>query len=94
MSKVHNIKGTSDRKPHKYKSWIAFWETKKGRTATQCANTNCQKSADVGGHVQKHGNETEDTWFITPLCNTCNNYKNEEPFMVIDSNLVPVSQAD
>lgn len=94
MSKVHNIKGTSDRNPHKYKSWIEFWEKQKGETATQCANTTCKNSAKVGGHVQKHGNETEDTWFITPLCYACNSYTNDEPFTVIDSNLVPVSQAD
>lgn len=91
---VHNIKGTSDRKPYGYSSWIRFWLDKKTcgtTTLCPCCNKN---SWEVGGHVQKHGSNTRNYWYIIPLCKKCNNPYNTVPFDVSENQLVRVTEDD
>ena len=91
MSSVHNIKGTKDRKPYGYDSWLDFWKAKSGQTASLCQNTKCTKKCEVGAHVQKDG-ANEKHWYITPLCKGCNSLTT--PFTVPDSSLVRVTDND
>lgn len=92
---VHNIKGTSDRKPQgKYDSWLDFWEKKKGTRSGLCSCKDCCRIAEVGGHVQQHGSETDYYWYIVPLCKKCNSAQNTEPFSVNVSDLVRITKED
>jgi len=91
MPYVHNIKGTSDRDPKGYSSWLEFWEDKKGKTKSLCSNLHCANKLEVGAHVQKDG-ATDKHWYITPLCKPCNNKK--ESFYVSDDDLVRVTEDD
>ena len=71
--KVHNLNGTKDFEPKDGEtSWLAWWESKSGKTAILCSNCDCIHPARVGGHVQKDGSDTTDKWFIVPLCYGCN----------------------
>ena len=72
MIKVKNLNGTSDRVPNGYSSWLAFWEAKAGRRATQCNRFLCSATSNlVGAHVKKvDGNDN--SWYIVPLCHADN----------------------
>lgn len=90
---VHNIKGTSDRKPYGiYDSWLDFWEKQKDDISVFCSCKDCNEISEVGGHVQKHGNDTEDYWYIVQLCKKCNNPHNIKPFEVSTKDLVRVTE--
>lgn len=92
---VHNIKGTSDRKPYgEYDSWLDFWEKKKDDLSFTCSCKGCKELAEVGGHVQKHGNNTRNYWYIIPLCKKCNNPYNTKPFEVNERDLVRITEDD
>ncbi|KJG21070.1 hypothetical protein UB37_12035 [Photobacterium iliopiscarium] len=53
---VKNKNGTADKNPPAgYKSWLDFWESKKGKKATTCEVLTCSGEPDVGGHVIKSG---------------------------------------
>ena len=92
---VHNIKGTSDRKPHgNYKSWLDFWEKKKDTISFYCSCKGCDELSEVGGHVQKHGNDTEDHWYIVPLCKKCNDPHNTNPYEVNADDLVRITEEE
>ena len=54
---VKNLNGTSQR-TCKCGSWLKHWENFSGRSAKKCSV--CGKNAEVGGHVQKIGND--DRW--------------------------------
>ncbi|MCL2049598.1 MAG: hypothetical protein FWG87_12840 [Defluviitaleaceae bacterium] len=54
---IQNIKGTSERHPDGYKSWIEFWEDKTNETAGY---------GKVGGHVKK-AYSTDNTWYIAAI---------------------------
>ena len=90
MPLVHNINGTSKNKRNI--PWIDFWREKSGREGKKCKNIICDSNAEVGAHVQKHGVETTNTWYITPLCKKCNS-KNDT-FSVLEKNLIPVNLKD
>lgn len=88
--KVHNLHGTKDYDPKDGKtSWLAWWESKSGKTAILCSNCACSHPAKVGGHVQKDGNNTTDKWYIVPLCYGCND--KESSFEVPQESMVAVN---
>ena len=66
-------------------SWLEYWEKHTGKKATKCGYCGCNSDL-VGAHVT---NElaTDNKWYITPLCTSCN--KKTEAFWV-DTDLVPV----
>ncbi len=86
--KVKNLKGTDDRKPLGYNSWLDFWETKTGEKANECKSLSCNVRHDlVGAHVIK-ADSNDGKWYIIPLCQTCN--KRDDEFWV-SGTLVPVN---
>jgi hypothetical protein len=90
MSFVKNKPDTSYQDPpNGYGSWIDYWESKKGRPASSCANTRCSNEADCGAHVIKADGYDRST-YIVPLCSECNNYNNNSPFDVNDSDLLKI----
>lgn len=77
MYKVKNLIGTGGRTPDGYSSWLAYWEAKTGRKATECNRIGCsEKSNLVGAHVKKVG-AGDDSWYIVPLCQGCNKRTDE-----------------
>lgn len=90
---VHNIKGTSDRKPNgEFDSWLDFWEKKKNEVSIYCSRKSCDNISEVGGHVQEHGKNTRNYWYIVPLCKKCNNINNTGSFEVSDDQLVRITE--
>jgi hypothetical protein len=86
---VKNKKGTSDKAPPAgYKSWLDFWETKKGKKATRCEVMLCDGTPDVGGHVIRVGEGGKE--YILPECYSCNNKPEDESFKAWDTDLVPI----
>lgn len=86
---VKNKKGTSDKTPPKgYKSWIDFWEKKKGSKSTNCEVMLCSGKAEVGGHVIKSGEGAKE--YILPICISCNNKSEDEIFKAWENDLVSV----
>ncbi len=86
--KVKNGIDTSDRTPPSgYKSWIDFWEKKKGKSHDVCEVLGCSnKDSIVGGHVVKLGESRP--YYIVPLCNKCNSDENTSTFEVWESDLI------
>ena len=88
--KVKNLNGTSNNyPPDGFDSWLSWWENKKSKMANNCANVNCDGTAEVGGHV-KCINTNNNQWFITPLCKKCNNSSNDTEFFVSSNDLEPI----
>jgi len=87
---VKNKKGTTKKAPPSgYSSWLEFWETKKGKTATTCEVRLCNGDPDVGGHVIKSGKGSKE--YILPMCYSCNNKPEDEVFKAWEGDLVPVT---
>lgn len=91
--KVKNMHSGSKDAPSGYDSWIDFWKKKKGKIGTiYCANTECDRIAEHGGHVIKV-NSDDKSWYIVPLCVKCNENKDEKFIFTVDSSdLVRASQ--
>jgi hypothetical protein len=96
---VKNINGTSEERYKDQncncKTWIGHWRNNTSSDRQTCCVIGCNKSVQVGAHVQIKDQRVGDTWFIAPFCKTCNNYHNTSE-MFIDSRvtLVPVSKQD
>lgn len=71
MVNVKNINHGTDQNTN----YINQWETYMDKTLCGCANINCKNhdsyDALVGGHVKIIGS-TDNRWYITPLCHSCN----------------------
>ena len=95
MVKVVNAIGTSDKIcPSQYKSWLDFWECRKGEKATYCRHCNKNSNDLVGGHVNIATQDFDGKWYrtsdcyITPICAKCNNPENNYIFDVKSEDLV------
>ena len=90
MIKVKNVNGSSRfGSPSGYTSWLEYWEDKSGKKAWRCSAIDCHKTGRwnlVGAHVQK-ANSYDQSWYIVPLCTSCNNRTDE---FYVDETLVPV----
>lgn len=99
--KVKNINGTGSNARNISGSWLNYWESKTGRTATQCMAYD-EKSAEddtvyrcnntenlVGGHVMKV-NSVDKKWYILPICASHNTADRE--FWAREEDLVPASE--
>lgn len=70
--KIRNINGTSDN-DCSCGSWIAHWEKFSGQKAPEfCPEESCVNTELVGAHVQKGGGNTDQKWYIYPLCQAHN----------------------
>ena len=77
MTKVKNVVGSSRfGAPTGYSSWLDYWERKTKTKKTICGASGCNKSDLVGAHVQKV-NSIDKSWYITPLCKSCNQRTDE-----------------
>ena len=84
--RVFHSNGSTSLPPKGYKTWIDYWESKKGELPSDyvCPSCNDKKqNIFVGGHVTNEDKET----FICPVCSKCNNtYKGDNackhPFYV------------
>jgi hypothetical protein len=86
---VKNKKGTAgNTPPAAYDSWIAFWEDKKGKTATDCEVLGCTNTHELGAHLYKVNSTSKE--YIAPLCKPCNNKPDGEIFKVWEGDLIPV----
>lgn len=94
--KIKNITGSSkvSAKPKHFNSWLQFWEHFAGkviprdesRICPACGKAVLGKNFD-GCHVQKV-NSTDQKWYIVPLCDACNQRKDQPD---VDEIFVPVA---
>jgi len=77
-----NVKGTQyDRPPYPYESWKNFWcGTLELKWAKYCGVENCNKSAEMGGHIKGYGRKTKR--FILPMC--CYHNQQKAPFLICE----------
>lgn len=69
--KVKNINGTSQN-TCKCGSWLDHWKNFSGQTLpSYCPEERCLGKPEVGAHVQKD-NSSDASWYIIPLCKSCN----------------------
>jgi hypothetical protein len=69
--KVKNINGTSDN-ACKCGSWLKHWLNYSGQSLPNyCPEKSCTNKPEVGAHVQKDS-ANDSSWYIIPLCKTCN----------------------
>lgn len=86
--KVKNLNGTSDN-TCKCGSWLKHWEKFSGKSVpTYCCVTSCTGKDLIGGHVQKDSS-TDKSWYIIPICKTCNGKQGED--LIISDTTVLVS---
>jgi len=83
--RVKNLNGTSQR-TCECGSWLKHWENFGEDIAIICSVVNCGGDAEVGGHVQKIGNDNK--WYIIPLCKSCNAKFGQELNIDNDTKLV------
>ena len=87
--KVKNLHGTSGRLPQNGNSWLEYWERATGLRASRCHYVGCSTVGRhnlVGAHVKKAG-VNDNSWYIVPLCNSCNHVETE---FWVEGPLVPV----
>lgn len=76
-TKVKNVNGSGRfTPPYGYSSWLEYWEVQTGRTASVCGAYGCSNEDLVGAHVQK-SDSSDNKWYVTPLCRSCNNRTDE-----------------
>ena len=76
-TKVKNVNGSGRfNPPTGYSSWLEYWEDQTGKTASVCGAYGCSNKDLVGAHVQKADN-SDNKWYVTPLCRSCNNRTDE-----------------
>lgn len=74
---VKNIIGSSRfPAPKGYSTWLDYWEHQTGKKVSICGVFGCSKTDLVGAHVQKV-NGTDKSWYITPICRSCNQRTDE-----------------
>ena len=94
---IHNVKGSSKisvKPPKPYDSWLSYWEDKANckleantyYKCPACGEATLRKDFD-GCHVQKV-NSTDQKWYIVPLCDACNQRKDQPD---VDEIFVPVA---
>jgi hypothetical protein len=89
--RVKNLNGTSKNKC-KCGSWLAHWQRYSQQTANHCVVIGCTGKDLVGGHVQKDS-PYDSSWFIIPICNTCNLQQGQTLTVVDEVNLVSANVA-
>ena len=91
LIKVKNLNGTSsETKCTEGAYWIDHWANYMNYSGACCSRRGCSKTAEVGGHVKKVQSQ-DNTEYIVPLCNGCNQLSSDEIYEVQENRLVPVS---
>jgi hypothetical protein len=88
---VRNLKSTSGR-ACACGSWIQHWRNETGSKRQLCAALGCTRDAIHGAHVYLLDNRHDWSWWIVPLCASCNHWRNDRE-MYIDCRveLVPAN---
>jgi len=73
---VKNLNGTTNNKCN-CGSWINHWNNYSGQTTKKCVVKGCDNLPEVGGHVQKNS-ASDKSWYIIPICKSCNGLKGQE----------------
>ena len=95
---VKNIHSGSRKAPPPYSFWIDYWRGKNSTDISKCPRCgNYFQEGKIhgkihGGHVKKVNDPADNSWYIIPLCEHCNELKDENPFLVDENLLVPVNQ--
>ncbi|MDC0933490.1 hypothetical protein OAR97_06530 [Arcobacteraceae bacterium] len=84
--KVRNLNGTSSNRC-KCNSWLEHWENFSNQTVKQCVVNGCINIPTVGGHIQKTG-LADQSWYIIPICKSCNGKYGEELEVTDKVNLI------
>jgi hypothetical protein len=74
--KLKNINGISDN-TCKCGSWLKHWERYSREKVGECSAISCFDPATIGAHVKKTDN-SDDYWYIVPLCAKHNAMTNQE----------------
>ena len=74
--RVKNLKGTSDNKCKRCKSWIRHWRNHAKSIRSICCVLGCTNEAEVGAHVLIADRRTNQQWWIVPFCRKHNHYRN------------------
>jgi len=88
--RVKNINGTSAN-TCKCGSWLDHWKNYSGRSVPSlCSTESCVNGPEVGAHVQKDV-AWDNSWYIVPLCKTCNAMTGEAITIGDSVTLVPAN---
>jgi hypothetical protein len=86
---VKNVNGSGrDSAPSGYSSWLDYWKKQTKENPTYCSASKCYNTDLVGAHVQK-AYTSDNSWYIVPLCSSCNGKSSNDIFEV-NATLVPV----
>lgn len=92
LIKVKNLHNTSEHpKPAGYSALGKFWLDSTNHTSLGICRCCGKKLAAVGGHVIKD-DSLDRSWYITPLCSSCNSPNNNATFFVNQTDLVRLRQ--
>ena len=90
---VENLQHGTDENSKYIKQWTKY----KGRHLIGCANLNCPNhdsyDALVGAHV-KLLDDSEDSYYIVPLCHVCNSEENADIMTVYVKDLALLSEIE
>jgi len=88
-------------------SWLAHWErygrpSEAFRRRRSCAVATCDQPVEVGGHIQKevleglgpYGMVGDASWYVLPLCATCNRQQGARLVVADDCGLAPTSPGE
>jgi hypothetical protein len=91
--RVKNINGTSQN-ACKCGSWLDHWKKFSGQVLpTYCTEKSCMGKPEVGAHVQKDSS-TDSSWYIAPLCKTCNAKTGQSLDLMDGTALVPANVSE
>lgn len=91
MTKVKNLKGTSD-KSCKCATWLKHWENNSGKSLPYtCREIGCNETELVGAHVIKV-DSTDRNHYIVPVCQSHNMTDNE--YNVVDGYFVFANKSE
>lgn len=95
--KVKNVNGSSSvspKAPSPFKSWIEYWQKHSEITLERYSRYKCPACKNHtygkdfhGSHVTKYPGFIDKSWYILPLCQSCNN-KRDEVFDIGDIDLL------
>lgn len=89
---VRNLNGTSANSCG-CGSWLVHWQRHSGQRLGPCAVVGCGNMPVVGGHVQKNA-LLDMSWYIAPLCVSCNAKRGQPLNLFDDLVLVPADVAN
>jgi len=91
--KVRNLEEKPSSPNCECNSWIEHWKINSGKKVGICSALNCSNEAEVGGHIQKR-NCGDDSWYIIPICKSCNGKLGQEYEVKEGTICVPIGRTN